>query len=56
MQFNEFGVPMSPAEEAMLPPGANNLAKKMIAESGMESNIVITGAMMLAGAAAGGSS
>ena len=56
MQFNEFGVPMSPAEEAMLPPGANNLAKKMIAESGVESNIVITGAMMLAGAAAGGSS
>tara|TARA_R100000458_G_scaffold59768_1_gene71649 strand:+ start:93 stop:1013 length:921 start_codon:yes stop_codon:yes gene_type:complete len=56
MQFNEFGVPMNPAEESMLPKGGYNLAKKMIAESGIESNIVITGAMMLAGGASFGSS
>ena len=56
MQFNEFGVPMNEAEEAMLPKGAQNLAKKMIAESGIESNIIITGAMMLAGGAAAGKS
>ena len=57
MQFNEFGVPMNDAEINMLPGSpAKHFLDKQLAESGIESNIVITGAMMLAGAAAGGKS
>ena len=40
MMWNDGGVPMNPAEESMLPPGANRLIDRELAASGLEMNWV----------------
>ena len=44
--FNEFGIPMNDAEINMLPPGQNKPHQRMMAESGVEMNLII-GALAL---------
>ena len=39
--FNEFGVPMNDIEMNMLPPGQNKLHQRMLAESGVEMNLLL---------------
>tara|TARA_R100000152_G_C6744071_1_gene167786 strand:- start:255 stop:1151 length:897 start_codon:yes stop_codon:yes gene_type:complete len=56
MQLNEFGVPMNDAELSMHSNPAKAMLQQQLDTSGIESNIVITGAMMLAGGASFGSS
>jgi len=56
MQLNEFGVPMNDAELSMHSNPAKAMLQQQLDTSGMESNIVITGAMMLAGGASFGKS
>ena len=39
--MNEFGVPMNDAEMSMLPPGQNKPHQQMMAESGVEMNLIV---------------
>ena len=51
--MNEFGTPMNDAEMNMLPPGANKPHERMLADSGMEMQLLpaIVGAIGVGGAA-----
>ena len=53
--MNEFGTPMNDAEMNMLPPGANKPHERMLAESGMEMQLIpaVIGAVLGGGAALG---
>ena len=53
--MNEFDVPYTPEQEVMKPPGANKLHDKMIAESGLEMQNFLVGAIVSAGVSAVGS-
>lgn len=55
--MNEFDVPYTPAEEIMKPPGANKPHDRMMAEAGIEMNIVgaiVGAAVSVAGSIIGG--
>ena len=40
MMMNDFGVPMNDAEMSMQPPGAIKPHERMMAESGVQSNVI----------------